>query len=265
MRAAILAYHRVADFSPDGFALCTPPEIFRAQLGVLAAAFQPAPLDELLRAPRAGAVAVTLDDGTVDALTTAAPLLTAARVPATFFASSGAPGAEWWWDRLERAVAPARLAAEHAALLPLAAADRGRALAALEGAPPPPRATHRTLTVEELRALADLPDCSIGAHTLQHLHLPSQPPEIRRAEMQNDRRALAALLGREVSALAYPFGAHDAATVEDARAAGFSIAVTVEPRALAPNDDPLRLPRLAPPPGAAADDFARWLARELGA
>src|SRR5205085_9799910 len=90
---AIVSYHRVADLRPDSHALCTPPDVFRAHMAHLREHYVPIGVDELLSAAASGtiperAVAVTLDDGYLDALTTASPILMESGIPATFFVNS---------------------------------------------------------------------------------------------------------------------------------------------------------------------------------
>src|SRR6476661_5577948 len=111
MIGLILAYHRIAALTPDTHGLCVSPDHFSAHLQYLATECRPVTLDELYEARsgrRSGAlplVAVTIDDGYVDAITTASPRLDEAGVPATFFVCGdhpvSAPG-EFWWDVLER-------------------------------------------------------------------------------------------------------------------------------------------------------------------
>jgi peptidoglycan/xylan/chitin deacetylase (PgdA/CDA1 family) len=102
-RALILLYHRVTSVKPDPQALCVRPENFEAHLDVVQRLAGPTALADL-RAARGPSVAVTFDDGYVDNLTDAAPLLEAAGVPATIFVVSGQVGSssEFWWDDLER-------------------------------------------------------------------------------------------------------------------------------------------------------------------
>src|SRR6185295_12149507 len=107
----VLLYHRVASHEPDVHRLCVPPEAFRAQMELLARELDPVDLGELVEGARAGsvperAVAVTFDDGYLDALETASPILAELGIPATFFVCTDGlddPG-EAWWDRLERAL-----------------------------------------------------------------------------------------------------------------------------------------------------------------
>jgi len=61
------------------------------------------------------------------------------------------------------------------------------------------------LRLPELKQLADA-EMTIGAHTLSHPVLAAQSPELARAEIAECRKGLEQSLGREVRAIAYPFG-----------------------------------------------------------
>jgi SAM-dependent methyltransferase len=103
----VLLYHRIQD-EEDVYGLNVPASLFEAQLAMLAAECCPMPLDRLLSGARDGlperAVAVTFDDGYVDTLEVAAPLLERFGVPATVFATTRwlDRAGEYWWDALER-------------------------------------------------------------------------------------------------------------------------------------------------------------------
>jgi peptidoglycan/xylan/chitin deacetylase (PgdA/CDA1 family) len=105
----ILMYHRVAEPSHDPWGLSVSPDRFAQQLAVLRAQRRPVPMTELVAGLSAGtvdplAVAVTFDDGYLDNLRAAKPLLAAAGVPATVFLTTNPiqSGAEQWWDELAR-------------------------------------------------------------------------------------------------------------------------------------------------------------------
>jgi peptidoglycan/xylan/chitin deacetylase (PgdA/CDA1 family) len=270
-RGAILVYHRVGALVPDTWSLCVAPERFRAHLALLVERFRPMALDALAEAAAAGAlpegaVAVTLDDGTLDHLAAAAPLLDEARVPATLFVSSGRLDEphEHWWDTLERICHSAELAAVHARLLRLPLEERELRMAELSrrsGLDLSPRESHRALTASELARVAGR--LSIGSHTANHLWLPALSPEAREREIAGDKAALEARLDRPVTTFSYPFGAHDEATVAQVRRAGFRAAVTVEERAVGAGEPPLLLPRIDAArldPAALADRLAALLA-----
>ena len=104
----VLLYHRVAELQPDTFQLCTRPQAFREQMEHLAIHCRPVPLDGLVAASIAGhipdrAVAVTLDDGDLDALTASA-IVSEVGIPATFYLNTDCIDTphENWYDVLER-------------------------------------------------------------------------------------------------------------------------------------------------------------------
>lgn len=107
----ILMYHRVAAPARDTWALCVSPDRFRDQLAALRDRRTPVPVTALVDALDEGraaedAVALTFDDGYVDNLVTAKPLLEAAGVPATVYLATGwiDSGRHYWWDELEAAL-----------------------------------------------------------------------------------------------------------------------------------------------------------------
>jgi peptidoglycan/xylan/chitin deacetylase (PgdA/CDA1 family)/glycosyltransferase involved in cell wall biosynthesis/SAM-dependent methyltransferase len=279
--AAILVYHRIAELSPDTHELCTPPAVFEEQMACLARYCTPISLEELTRAAACDriperAVVVTLDDGYLDALTTASPILQACGVPATFFVNSDrlAEPHERWWDIMERLfltsgtlpplldvqgdgyhvrVETANPAQRSAALERVNEAAwaldaNGRAslasrVLAWSGLDFDTRESHRVLTCDELRTLASRPGHSIGAHTVHHLALTTQPREARHAEVASDKAALDHILGRPVPLFSYPYGDFDAELVTVVRDAGFRAAVTVEAGRVSCTTNRLLMPR----------------------
>jgi peptidoglycan/xylan/chitin deacetylase (PgdA/CDA1 family) len=106
--ALILTYHHVVDAPTDHRYLCVSPQHLAEHLEVLRDELTPLPLSELATRLRTGdippgSVAVTFDDGCVNHLETAKPLLESCDVPATMFVTTelAAAGTEYWWDELE--------------------------------------------------------------------------------------------------------------------------------------------------------------------
>jgi peptidoglycan/xylan/chitin deacetylase (PgdA/CDA1 family) len=100
--AVVLVYHRVSALG-DAQLLNVSPERFRRQLEHIASQYRPAHLRDLfVGRNRRGTVAVTFDDGYLDNLTVAKPLLEATGVPATVFVSAGGLGEEQLSDTVER-------------------------------------------------------------------------------------------------------------------------------------------------------------------
>jgi peptidoglycan/xylan/chitin deacetylase (PgdA/CDA1 family)/SAM-dependent methyltransferase len=294
--AVVLAYHRVAAVSPDPFELCVSPAEFRAQMEHIRRHYRPMALEALVRAAATarlpeGAVAVTLDDGYLDALEVASPILEELGVPATFYVGTERldEAHEWWWDVLTHALlgdGPAppvleiRLPERAARLGTRTPEERRTALEELAGAirqvgrserdellgrivewsglRPTPRASHRVMTAPEVRRLGQRPGHAIGAHTIHHLALPRQPRAVQREEILGGKARLEQLLGRPVTTFAYPYGQVDAAAIELVRAAGFAAAVTVDPGPVRRGLDPLRVPRYEVT-ARTGEGFPAWL------
>ncbi len=103
----ILCYHRVFTPQRDPHLLSVTPEHFRAQLEILRAVTAPISLDRLsdpARRPPAGGVVLTFDDGYLDNLEMALPILREFAIPATIYIATGYVNSEreFWWDDLER-------------------------------------------------------------------------------------------------------------------------------------------------------------------
>ena len=297
----ILAYHRVAALEPDTHRLCVPEARFRAHVQHLAATCAPMPLADLVRAAQQGslparAVAVTLDDGYLDALTAAAPILAEHAVPATFFVNSDCLDEEHeaWHDVVERillsggALPPvldfpvggevlhldvstpdARrgvLMDLHGRLLQMAASERREALdrlAAWSGMTLEPRRERRLLLGAEIRALARVRGCRIGSHSASHLLLTAQTRAVQMAELRGCREALETLLGQPVRAFCYPFGEHDDELVRVVGESGYELAVTIDAGLVTAGSDPLRLPRYEIG-DCPVDEFAALIDRAFG-
>lgn len=108
-KPVILMYHRVAEPKIDPWGLAVSAAHFDEQMALLRASRTVMPLAELVDRykrnvlPR-DAVAVTFDDGYVDNLITAKPILNRYDLTAMLFLATGTVGSrtEYWWDELAR-------------------------------------------------------------------------------------------------------------------------------------------------------------------
>jgi peptidoglycan/xylan/chitin deacetylase (PgdA/CDA1 family)/SAM-dependent methyltransferase len=296
--AAILLYHRVASPATDVHGLAVTPEQFGRHMALLRAEYDLLSLEELIAAIQRGripsrAVAVTFDDGYVDNLTSASPVLLNHRVPATFFVTTErlTERLRFWWDTLESVLLTGRplplsltidLPGGRRSLATATAADRRTAHDVIYheivaspaaqrdevtafvarwsghgGADNLPDAAQR-MAAEEVVALARRPGHSVGAHGVHHLMMRRQPVAVQREEVERSRHALEALLGSPVEWFAYPFGAASAETDGELRRSSFSAALTCDERLVTARDDLLRLPRFQVTP-ARAHAFHGWL------
>lgn len=284
----ILMYHRVVDPGTqplrDPFQICVSPQNFAGHLEAIAKVGNPIPLVELTRRAQRGerlghSIALTFDDGYLDNVTVAGPLLRSRSIPATFFVVAGALGQGFWWDHLARAVdalerLPDRLEVERdgrrlawrtevddpsarrrflAALHPLMKdgpqASR-RALAEQVGLSwneTPHEPTARAADEQELTTFAQDPLFEIGAHTWSHPALSALSAADQRVELQRSRDRLQELTGTAVTSFAYPFGGpgdFTTETVDLVDDTGFERACATTPDVVSAASHPLRLPRI---------------------
>lgn len=240
MSGVVLMYHRVAAVEDDVYGLAVHPERFAEHVDYLVGRGCVVPLSGILDAGRATKIAITFDDGYADNATTAAPMLAAAGLPATYFITTGRLGGRrFWWDQLAAALLgehplpdgvdlavggrelwlalhtpSARRTALHfihRRLRPLPPDEVQATINVLLerlGAPEPHEGL--SMSVDQLRVMAELPLVDIGAHTRTHLQLAGQRAALQRDEIIGSVSDVSALLTRPVTAFAYPFGSANA-------------------------------------------------------
>jgi peptidoglycan/xylan/chitin deacetylase (PgdA/CDA1 family) len=132
-------------------------------------------------------------------------------------------------------------------LQPLPEGDQQRVLDELlawGGAEQEIRATHRTLSGEEVLALGRDNLVEIGSHTVTHPLLPALPISLQRDEVRQSKVTLEEILGRPVRSFAYPYGAYTAETVSVVREAGFDCAFSTVDGVVGQGTDRYQLPRV---------------------
>ena len=114
-------YHRVASEHHDPWGLAIPVQRFEEQITHLAACRQPMTMKEFVRGAETDAlpedaVAITFDDGYLDNLVHAKPILEKHSVPATFFLATGSIDATvpFWWDELAAMILECERPVRHA-------------------------------------------------------------------------------------------------------------------------------------------------------
>jgi peptidoglycan/xylan/chitin deacetylase (PgdA/CDA1 family) len=194
----VLMYHRV--MPREGFdQLTVTPERFAEQMAWLKARCEVVSLSEAvcsLSAPPGGGrprVAITFDDGYLDNLQHAVPVLQRLQLPATIFVTTAF---------CSQAMSHPRYPAEGGRL---------------------------HLTWDEVRQLAATPGITIGSHTATHPYLQRLAPQQARAEIADSRKQIEDQIGRRVEFFCYPSGDAGAREMALAREAGYTASVTVHP------------------------------------
>jgi len=192
----ILAYHRLCDRPEPALAkYAVAPAQFARHMRLLhRLGFRTVTLRELVAAFEAGipipkkTVVLTFDDGYLDTVQVAAPILRSYGYRATVFAVAGCVGRTAEWD-----------AGSGISATPLA-------------------------TWEQLRALRDA-GWEVGFHTVTHPDLTTLPLDRLNAEIVEGLAAFQRALGSPVETLAYPYGSHSPRVVSVARRSGARAAV----------------------------------------
>jgi peptidoglycan/xylan/chitin deacetylase (PgdA/CDA1 family) len=282
----VLSYHRVAQPALDPWNLSVRKENFSQQMAVLAQHASVRVLTgslarrryRLARKGRANFV-VTFDDGYVDNLLSALPVLEQHDVPATFFITTGTIGRDYfWWDRITELSlsseirgdllldasrrlglisqeecedlaafsALARHSSLHAALAAQTIQRRYEVLDGLSSVlgQDTSDTSARPMTADELAGFARHPLVTIGAHGHSHSKLTQLPDSEMAHDVRRGADELRSLVPSPVDLFAYPHGAVNDRVVEVVRRSGFALALTTEPRPLSVFDSAWRLPRI---------------------
>lgn len=172
--AVVVGLHRVAASKKPGGLDCSP-HLFERLCRFLSRNFSVCSLPRLAAKlasgrPVGGLAALTFDDGYLDNLTVAAPILKKYRLPATFFITSSFADGKTipLWDRQTNDPRP-------------------------------------MLSWDEVRQLRDL-GFDIGAHSRTHADLAWLPPSALQDEIVGSRQDIRDMLGRAPVSFAYPFG-----------------------------------------------------------
>ena len=263
--ALILGYHRVANVTGDEYEVCVTPKHFAEQMEMLSKYTHTMSLTTLVQYLKEDSlppqsVAVTFDDGYVDNLYNAKPILEKYEIPATVFVCTGYAGREFWWDELERLVmssdvdlgalrlevresqfvwnqlnggsdADVRRKFCHALynfLLKLDIEEQDQAMHTIRNwsRVSSQSATARALNCDELLQLAGGGLIELGAHTRHHPMLPQLSLERQTEEIVSSKQDLEEWLGRPINGFAYPNGRADENAKRIVRKAGFAFACT---------------------------------------
>lgn len=211
----ILVYHQISEAPPKGApfrGLYVSPGAFRRQMGLLKLlGYQGLSMSGLLpylQGRQSGkVVGITFDDGYLNNLTHALPVLQANGFSSTCYAVSGLLGKTNEWDR-----------------------DIGIAQVPL-------------MNAAELRQWADGGQ-EVGSHTQNHVRLLQSDAATALAEMTQDKAALEGLLQRPVNHFCYPYGEYAPEHVQMARQAGFETVTTTRRGRSAVAGPLMELPRV---------------------
>ncbi len=275
----ILMFHHVGPPRPDRLPVnqgleVTPETLDRVLCSLKAQDYDIVPMDEVAERLAHGTpgkkrfAALTFDDGGRDNLLHAAPVLVRHGAPFTIYVTTGFTSGlvTPWWHVIERAtLAATSLSIEtdagtwildtsnkrkkgqsaetlrHILWHSSEESREQKTIALARQAGLDLRALTHELCMDwtELREIAGLPGCTIGAHTRSHPKLAHLDEAAARREISEGRDILRDRLGLKIEHFSYPYGG--AGTCDErefamTRAEGFATAVTTRKNLLNPTD-----------------------------
>jgi peptidoglycan/xylan/chitin deacetylase (PgdA/CDA1 family) len=228
----VLMYHHVHDASEDLLRhLSVSVSDFEKQLLYFKSHFEVTRLEEDWRSLNKTGIVLTFDDGYVDNLKNALPLLEKYDIPATFFITTEniVTSEPFWWDRLaydyskignsfllpdltEVSKTEFTFKKLNSILSALNNAEKVIWLAAFE------KANHvffinnghnRLMTFEELRKLSEHPLISIGLHSHSHYQMGEMSFENQKSDIELNRKILNDQGIKTIDYIAMPHGSYN--------------------------------------------------------
>lgn len=211
----ILTYHQIAEAPPKGTpfrSLCVSPSDFSRQMSLLRRlgyhGLSMADLMPYLHGEKTGKVfGITFDDGYLNNLTHALPVLRQNGFTATCYVVSGLVGQTNVWDQEV-------------------------------GIPQVP-----LMDVAQLKQWADGGQ-DVGSHTRHHVHLDKLDSEQALEEILGCKQDLESALGTSVDHFCYPYGQFEESHAQMAQQAGYLTSTTTQKGRCWPGADLHRLPRI---------------------
>ena len=296
---AILLYHRVGHDPIDSQLLCIEPEKFEAHIKYITENYRVIPLNKMLQEKDSGilnksSVSITFDDGYLDNLEIALPILEKYNAHATIFITSGMVNKEYefWWDGMEKiflgdSPIPSSIS------LKLENVERQWPLTSKEqktkaweemcsivrnfpaqaiydfldnlyqwaNVERKARTGNRIINTDQLKALDQSPYIEIGAHTVTHSRLSQLSEEEQRNEITRSKRALETILGHAIPIFSYPFGGvsdFDEISMKIVQSCGFSYGIANSQDYLSNSYNSFNVPRFLVR-NWELEDFKEWL------
>ena len=217
-KAIVLIYHRIADLPSDPLSLAISMNTFESHLVALKEKFEMVSVPELIERLKTKTLkgtecVITFDDGYRDNMTAALPIAEKYSVPITIFIST--------------------TIFDNPAPFPLDASYNN--------------GVGTYLAREDMKALAENPLVTLGAHTVHHPRLSRISSEDQQKEISESKRVLEAIIGKPVTSFAYPFGGQldfNADTIKYLKEADYLASFTTIEKAVTPNVNLFKIPRI---------------------
>ncbi len=277
--ALIIMYHSVVDEKNAAYidrSYSVTVEQFDVQLQYLKSHANVISLSEMVECVYGGgrlperAVVLTFDDGYLNNLTHAAPLLEKYDLPAMIYLCTGyvdRQQSQWddvlysmlqfrsvqqlqWrgtdYDLSDAKTLSSAFGMVAGALITATMSERDQILDDIKAQLQPEcEFPQLTMSWDDVRSLASqYPQIELGLHTADHLDMTRLTPAQLEAEVTKSQETFSRELGREAEHYSYPYGRHTENVAEQLRGMGFKSAVITQPTALVTaKTNPFMMPR----------------------
>jgi peptidoglycan/xylan/chitin deacetylase (PgdA/CDA1 family) len=196
--------------------------------------------------PPKGAVWISFDDGWRQNLFNVLPTIAKHNIPVTFFltVSPVKDSGIFWWNLADKHRKEVRklYQVDRNDLFTLPEHKRKEIVRDLQNRFSRYH-SRQAMTIDEVQTITQLPQVTIGNHTLNHPIMPNCTIQEIESEIIEANIFLKEWTNTDVTFFAYPNGAFDGREIPLLSKLGFTIATTTDNRLISPNDSPYALPR----------------------
>lgn len=237
----VLLYHRVCNRKDDCWKLAVSPEEFELQMKYIKENYGVLRFEDDWSGIRKKSIVITFDDGYVDNLVYAVPILEKYGMPATIFISTDNIGSKnkFWWDELadlfiyskepfvifqkqkyylEKQEDREKCCQEiRRFLMKMNSEERMLEIEKLYKLFRVDKKTSdadRTLNDKEIKQLSKMKNITIGAHTKSHSQLAAMPSRVQCRQIEESKAVLEKITGNRIEVFSYPFGNKEDYTME---------------------------------------------------
>jgi peptidoglycan/xylan/chitin deacetylase (PgdA/CDA1 family) len=190
-----------------------------------------------------GAVWISLDDGWSENINNVIPIAMKYNIPITIFICTQAvEDGTFWWRKIiqSRKLLPVEYR-DVKTIRELPDTIRSQIIDSVAHSSSTfPR---EAMTVEDIKSVSNIPQVTMGAHTVTHPVLPKCTNEQLEYELAESKRKLEAWTCKPIKAFAYPNGSFDGKERQFLEAYGYELAATTESKFIKADSDCYLVPR----------------------